>query len=85
MNSPAERWYEQQRPGTGAAFVQAVDTAISRILAMPELYPVVHDDVRCALLRRFPYGVYYRVTDTHLIVIAVYHSRRDPSGWQSRT
>jgi plasmid stabilization system protein ParE len=61
----AERWYEQQRPGTGAAFVQAVDAVIARILSVPELYSVVHDDVRCALLRRFPYGVYYRVTDTH--------------------
>jgi hypothetical protein len=36
------------------------------------------------LVRRFPYAVIYRIDDDQTTVVAVYHSRRDPRGWQSR-
>ncbi len=34
---------------------------------------------------RFPYGVYYKVESDHISVIAVYHGKRDPAGWKSRS
>jgi plasmid stabilization system protein ParE len=40
--------------------------------------------VRCALVRRFPYAVYYRVEPERIVVIAVFHTKRDPGVWQSR-
>jgi hypothetical protein len=36
-------------------------------------------------VRRFPYGVFYRVDSDQIAVLAVYHSKRDPRGWQVRT
>jgi plasmid stabilization system protein ParE len=78
------RWYEQQQFGLGDDFLAALDEVFRRIEQTPEAHQVIFRDVRRALPRRFPYGGYYRVHADRVEVIAVQHSRRDPSGWQSR-
>jgi hypothetical protein len=45
----------------------------------------VFKNVRRALLRRFPYSLFFVVEDEALIVIACFHASRDPSHWQKRT
>lgn len=35
-------------------------------------------------VKKFPYMVFYRVDDDQITVLAVYHTSRDPAGWQSR-
>jgi len=80
----AYRWYEQQRAGLGDDFLAAVEAMFQRISNMPEMHGVVYQDVRRGLVRRFPYGVFYRVHADRVEVIAVQHHRRDPRGWQAR-
>jgi plasmid stabilization system protein ParE len=80
----AYRWYEQQQPGLGDDFLAALDEVYASLQVMPEAHQVIYGDVRRALPRRFPYGVYYRKHRDRVEVIAVQHSRRDPTGWQSR-
>lgn len=81
----AADWYEQQRPGLGADFVARVREALHRIAANPRLYPTVQGAARKAPVVRFPYVVLYREDPREIVVIAVFHTRRDPSAWQSRT
>ena len=81
----ARGWYEQQRPGLGDAFVEAVDQILTRIQEMPELHAVVLRDVRRGKLRRFPYVAYYRVLADRIEVLAVLHGSRDPQVWEERT
>jgi plasmid stabilization system protein ParE len=81
----AALWYEQRSPGVGTEFLLAVDAALAEIVALPERYPVVRGEARRALLRRFPYGIYFVVTSGLVIVIACVHARRDPRRWQERT
>ena len=80
----AYQWYEQQAAGLGADFVAAIEEVFNRIRATPEVHAVVYRGVRRGLPRRFPYAVYYRVHPDRVEVIAVHHTRRDPSSWQSR-
>lgn len=80
----AHQWYEQQQPGLGQDFLAALDETFNRMQQMPEVHQVMYRDVRRALPRRFPYGIYYRVYADRIEVIAVQHSRRDPAHWQSR-
>ncbi len=80
----AYRWYEQQLPGLGDDFLVALEEVFNRLKQTPEAHAVIYRDVRRALPRRFPYGVYYRVHVDRVEVIAVQHSRRDPAHWQSR-
>lgn len=80
----ATRWHELQRPGLGKAFVEAVDAALSQVAGNSLRYQIVHRDVRRVVLRRFPYGVFYRVAGDRIVVICVLHLHRDPSSWKSR-
>lgn len=78
-------WYEEQRPGIGVQFLDEVLTIFSGIAEAPLMYPTVHRDTRRALMRRFPFGVYYRVENAAIVVVAVMHGSRDPRRWKKRT
>jgi len=80
----AYTWYENQQPGTGDDFLTAVEEVYDRLRRYPAVHRLVYRNVRRALARQFPYSVYYRIVGRRVEVIAVYHNRRDPSGWQAR-
>lgn len=80
----AYRWYEAQQAGLGEEFLAVVRMVIESTMANPERFPVVHRRTRRVLLRRFPYGLYYRIIDDQIVVVACMHARRDPRRWQSR-
>ena len=82
--SEAQEWYDQQRMGLGADLLQCVEETLRRIDQLPEMHGIVHKDVRRAVVRRFPYVVYYRVVAGEATVVAIMHSRRNPQDWQSR-
>jgi plasmid stabilization system protein ParE len=60
----ARAWYESERVGLGAIFAAAVETTVTAILQNPLAYPRVKGDTRRALVRRFPYAVYFRLSTT---------------------
>ena len=43
----------------------------------PEMFPVVYRTARRALLNRFPYAVYFLLTDDLIVVIAFFHGRQN--------
>ena len=55
----AALWYEERATGLGTEFLRAVDVTLAEIRRMPERFPVIHLQCRRALLRRFPYAVYF--------------------------
>ncbi len=77
-------WYESQQTGLGEEFLQAVREIIRSVEAHPEQYPVIHRKTRRALLRRFPYGLYYRGYEDRIVIVACMHGRRSPRRWRSR-
>ena len=78
-------WYERKRAGLGAAFTAAVQKVFDQISARPQLYRVVLRDVRMAVVQGLPYCVFYRERRSAIVVLAVFHTSRDPSIWQSRS
>jgi toxin ParE1/3/4 len=80
----AHKFYERRQSGLGDDFLAAVGEVYRRIQGQPRIHQVVWQDIRRGLTKRFPYGVFYRVLDDRVEVIAVYHLKQDPSGWQSR-
>lgn len=77
--------YDMQRPGLGAEFVAEIDSAVRLAAEYPEHFPVKHADIRRVPVRRFPYSVFYRLELERIVVLAVFHGRRDPNTWQTRT
>lgn len=81
----AQDWYEGEAAGLGRRFRQAIEALLERMGDNPRQFPIVFKDVRRALLRRFPYSLFFDAEDSVLIVIACFHASRDPSRWQERT
>ena len=77
-------YYEDREAGLGYDFSLEVFTAIQNIIAQPNAWPVMEDDVRRCLVNRFPFGVLYSLEPTTVFVVAVMHQRRRPDYWRSR-
>jgi plasmid stabilization system protein ParE len=80
----AYRWYEKEREGLGSEFLEAVDKMVKAIAENPERFPAIRKDIRRAVLRRFPYSIFYRIVSGHVVVIACFHGKRNPKVWRSR-
>ena len=81
----ARAWYEAQRSGLGKELTAAVDTAIERIVSDPRSWPIVWPpEVRQTLVHRFPYVIYFVTTDDEVLVVSVFHARRNPQVWKQR-
>jgi plasmid stabilization system protein ParE len=77
-------WYEAQRSGLGSEFLAEVAFVLEAIEASPERFPVIRAKTHRALVRRFPYGIFYIIESDLIAVIACMHGRRDPQRWQIR-
>jgi toxin ParE1/3/4 len=77
-------WYEHERPGLGREFLSELRATYDRIAQWPLTYQHLRSGIRRALLRRFPYAVYFAVEDDAVVVVAVLHVARDPAVWQRR-
>jgi plasmid stabilization system protein ParE len=70
-------YYEAQKPGLGADFAQEVQRIIGLIASQPLRYGIRFGAWRRANLRRFPYAVFYQVTEDVPVVFAVLYGRSD--------
>ena len=81
----AVRFYEEQARGLGSELAAEVRRTLTRLSALPHSGSPSEEDVRRALVRRFPFAIVYRPEAERLLVIAVMHLRRKPGYWQDRT
>jgi plasmid stabilization system protein ParE len=77
----AEDWYEAQRPGLGHEFREAVDATIARIAEKPLAYPDRYHGARRALVRRFPYVLWYKALPDLIVVLRVSTAAAIPERW----
>lgn len=80
----AASWYERQRIGLGSEFLDEVLAALESVAGQPRMYPVIHRNTRRALMRRFPFGIFYRIESRHVVIVAIMHASRHPTRWQRR-
>ncbi|QEH32194.1 Plasmid stabilization system protein [Aquisphaera giovannonii] len=77
-------WYEARTMGRGEDFLVRVDACIQSILRLPESYAPFHGDFRRALVRKFPYAVFYEYARNAVTIYGVLHTSRDPAKWRER-
>lgn len=80
----AFEWYENERPGLGLEFLDELRASYNRIVGGPLKYQELRGGIRRALLKRFPYAVYFATEGDLVVVVAVLHASRDPAEWQRR-
>jgi plasmid stabilization system protein ParE len=80
----AYSWYEEQEPGLGEEFLRCVEAGLDRILRQPLMYPIAADEFRRALVRRFPFEIFYEPGASVITIYAVFHCSQDPEKWRNR-
>jgi len=80
----AREWYSHQRKDLDFEFMQCIDEALALVIRHPNSFPMVYRTLRRAVVRRFPFALFYEVAADEIQVTAVFHSRRNPEMWQSR-
>jgi plasmid stabilization system protein ParE len=80
----AVAWYDAQGLGLGNEFLHAVDGAVTQISQRPHSFPTITADVHRALVRRFPYGIFFAIEPTSVVILAILHTHRHPRRWPSR-
>jgi len=82
--SSAVRWYQGTSLNLAFRFTLETVATRRRIERFPFQFPIVYKTVRRALLKRFPYSMYFELKDDEASVIAVVHQRRNPAVWMAR-
>ncbi len=80
----ASKWYEERRVGLGEEFLSSVEACIHSICRTPSIHPTVHENYRRALVRRFPYAVFFEHVGHKVVIYGVFHTARDPAKWRER-
>lgn len=78
------KWYEEREPGLGEDFLRCVEACVQMIQRHPLIFPVAIDEFRRALIRRFPYEIFYEPTNNHITIYSVFHCSQNPEKWQKR-
>ena len=77
------RFYESQADGLGTYFLDTIYSDIDSLAYFAGMHRVVLGYHRL-LSKRFPFAVYYRVTEDTALVYAVLDCRRNPSWIRSK-
>lgn len=80
----AAGWYERRQAGLGSEFLSEVKNTADRVSEQPLQCVEVYRETRRALVKRFPYGLFYRVLDRQVVVVACFHTSRNPRAWRNR-
>jgi toxin ParE1/3/4 len=78
------RWYEDRESGLGLRFLREIRTSLEHISDNPSMFPIIEEDVRRALIHKFPYSIYFINDPDAIAIIAVLHQHRRPGAWKSR-
>jgi plasmid stabilization system protein ParE len=80
----AYEWYEQQKSGLGERFLERVEECLRAIGRNPKAFRPVLRDARRAIVKQFPYVIFYRIEAEAIFVYSVFHTSQDPQKWMDR-
>ena len=74
-------WYYNQNNDVSDEFKFYLSEGINRIFLNPSLFQFKYSDVRVHFIEKFPYGIHYKVNESILQIIGVFHTKRSPKNW----
>lgn len=80
----AALFLEARQHGLGTRFLDEVEWANAAILANPYAAQSLGGNFRRLQLKKFPFGLCYRILDSVIEIVAVAHERRRPGYWRDR-
>ena len=80
-------WYNEAQANLGKRFQNAVGKQIGSLNKSPHVYAVRYKEIRCMLVKKFPYMVHFFINEENnsVEVLAVISTDRNPKIWEERT
>jgi len=72
------RWYDQPDINQATSFVRELERTETHLTSRPALYQRIEGEIRRAVLRRFPYSLFYVIENDSVIVLACMHQHQIP-------
>jgi toxin ParE1/3/4 len=77
-------WYLERSPVAGQAFLIELDRVVQQILEAPDRWSSAPHGTRRIVFPRFPFSIFYRVSEEVIEIVGVAHHSRRPGYWQLR-
>jgi plasmid stabilization system protein ParE len=79
-------WYNKAQTGLGKRFQNTAIKQINTLNKDPQIYPVRYKEIRCVLVKKFPYMVHFYINEENntVEVLAVISTDRNPKIWKEK-
>jgi toxin ParE1/3/4 len=67
----AAEWYDEREPDSmlPVELFEEFDEMVALIAERPEIFPLFRGEVRRAIMKQFPYGIYYAIEPEQIVVL----------------
>jgi len=80
----AAQWYDERQAELGNDFVARVRKAVSDLIAAPGRRTPIEYGMCYWPIGRFPYVVFYDLTEFEIFIVGVMHTSQQPEKWRVR-
>lgn len=80
----AVQFYKDRGRALGQRFAKEIRSTIAKIVATPDRWRIVEQDVHICRARVFPYAVLYTIEPGYILIVAIAHGQRRPGYWWPR-
>jgi len=74
----ALKYYSEVDEALEIRFLKYLDLTFDKILHSPKLYPFENNFAQKILVEKFPYVVLYEIYEDIIMVLAIFHTKRNP-------
>ncbi|MEM7010079.1 MAG: type II toxin-antitoxin system RelE/ParE family toxin [Verrucomicrobiota bacterium] len=74
----AYQGYSEASENTANRFLTEFEKECNQLVRLPTLGFLIVEDVRCKIMKRFPYKILYHAADEQIVVFALFHKIRGP-------
>ena len=73
--------YEAEVKGLGSQFLDVIEHTLENISHFPKMYQTIDTEIHRAVVRHFPYHIFYTIDGEDIIILGFRHSHQDPASW----
>ncbi len=77
-------FFENERQGLGLRFLAVVESAVTHIQEHPQASPIIIENIRRKIVRRFPYSIIFSIKPDRIRILAIASHKRRPFYWRGR-
>ena len=83
--SSATEYYDAISGELGNRFRVSVRNRLHAVSARPKSFATIHDQMRAALVDRFPYVLIFEDHSDSVAILGIFHAASDQEGWFTRS